>query len=269
MNRSELPIVVGGCHRSGTSLLRRVLNAHSNIYCGAEVKFFRDFYGDYFEDKIHHLRFAASARALLPETELFDILGKAFLTVLGRAAQRAGKRRWADKNPENVLYLDGWKQLLGTGWVLVHVVRNQLDTLASIAERPFPLSIPASLDERIAFYRKYTEAGVDFGAAHPARYFRVHYERLVRSPETALSELMDWLGEKLEPGQLAFNSFAHQPGLEDPKVVMTSAIHADSVGRWKGSLAPEETEIIWNATRELWASVGSNEDPARRVTPSS
>lgn len=267
LNRSELPIVVGGCHRSGTSLLRRVLNAHSNIYCGPEVKFFRDFYGDYFDDRIRHLRFAESARALLPEAELFDILGKAYLRILDSAAQRAGKRRWADKNPENVLYLDAWNRLLGAGWVLVHVVRNPLDTLASIAERPFPLSIPASLDDRISFYRKYTEAGLRFGAAYPARYFRVHYERLVDTPDLVLSDLMSWLGEALEPGQFEFNTFPHQPGLEDPKVSTTSAIHAQSVGRWRNSLTGEEARTIWKAAGELWAEVGPAEDLARLGAP--
>jgi hypothetical protein len=44
------PIIIGGCHRSGTSLLRRILNARSRIHCGPEIKFLRDFHGDYYGD---------------------------------------------------------------------------------------------------------------------------------------------------------------------------------------------------------------------------
>lgn len=63
------PIVVGGCYRSGTSLVRRLLDSHPCIHCGPEVKFFRDFYADYIdvEDPISHLRFMVTARTLLEE----------------------------------------------------------------------------------------------------------------------------------------------------------------------------------------------------------
>src|SRR5437762_3114343 len=116
------PIIVGGCYRSGTSVIRRILDAHSRIHCGPEVKFFRDFYGDYLDDRLQHLRFMTTARAILPETDLLDVLGRAFVAVHERAAACAGKPRWADKNPENVLYLSEWQRLLRDHWLFVHVV---------------------------------------------------------------------------------------------------------------------------------------------------
>jgi len=256
--RNTWPIIVGGCHRSGTSLVRRIFNAHSRIHCGPEVKFFRDFYGDYFADPIHHLRFTTTARALLPEADLLAVLGRTFVALHERAAAQAGKPRWADKNPENVLYLAEWQQLLGDRWVFVHVVRNPLDTLASIKEVKFPLSIPADLEARIAFYQRYIQAGLHFGAAHPERYYRVLYEQLVRVPRATLDSMMRWLGETLEPGQLAFNTVPQQTGLEDPKIAHTSEIHPRSIGRWPTVLTREEAGIIWHETRGLWAQVDPN-----------
>ncbi|MGV8838302.1 sulfotransferase, partial [Cellvibrio sp.] len=41
------PIIIGGFYRSGTSLVRRLLDSHSKIYCGPEVKFWPDLYADY------------------------------------------------------------------------------------------------------------------------------------------------------------------------------------------------------------------------------
>ncbi len=102
--RRDWPIVVGGCHRSGTSLVRRILDAHPRIHCGPELTFFRDFYGDFRDDTLAHLRFARTARAVVPEDEALDVLGRAFVELHERAARRAGKPRWADKAPENVLY---------------------------------------------------------------------------------------------------------------------------------------------------------------------
>src|ERR671937_1164267 len=103
MSQNNLPIIIGGCHRSGTSLVRRILNAHSRIHCGTEVKFFRDFYGDYFYDPLKHARFFSTARAILSENDLLEIFGNAFIALHERAAAEANKPRWADKNHENVL----------------------------------------------------------------------------------------------------------------------------------------------------------------------
>jgi len=249
------PVIVGGCHRSGTSLVRRLLNAHSRIHCGPEVKFFRDFYGGYPDDALWPMHFMATARTILPEHELLDIFGRAFVTVHERAAARAGKLRWADKTPENVLHLAEWQRLLGDQWVFLHVVRHPLDTLASIKEVGFPRTIPVELDARIAFYHRYTKAGLDFGAAQPDRCYRVFYEQLTLSAEPTLHALMEWLGETFEPGQLAFNEATQQQGLEDPKVGRTSRIHTESVGRWPAVLTPEEAGTISQATRDIWRLV--------------
>lgn len=252
-----IPIIVGGCARSGTSLVRRILDSHRNIHCGPEVKFFRDFYCDYFDDPLRHLRFSTTARSILAEQELFDILGRAFVEIHERAALRAGKSRWADKAPENVLYLNDWGRLLGDDWRFVHVVRNPLDTLAAIRERSFPLSIPESLADRIVYYRDHLAAGLEFGDKHPDRYHRIVYEKLVKSPERAVTELMSWLGERFECQQLSFNLVPHQSGLEDPKIDATDQIHASSVGRWRAAFGNKEVREILVATEDLWRRVDS------------
>ena len=195
----------------------------------------------------------ASARSLLPEAELLEVLGRAFVNLHERAAARQGKLRWADKNPENVLYPNQWQQLLSDQWLMIHVVRNPLDTLASIKEIKFSLAIPTQLPERIEFYRRYLEAGLEYGKQNPDRYHCVLYEQLVQSPQDSLQSMMEWLGETFEPGQLQFNALPQEGGLEDPKIANTSEIHAQSNGRWQAILSPEEAQVIWRETHDLWA----------------
>jgi hypothetical protein len=146
--------------------------------------------------------------------------------------------------------------MLGDRWIFVHVVRNPLDTLASIKEAKFPRVIPADLEGRIDFYHRYTRAGLDFGVAHLDRYCRVFYEELVLSPERVLESLMRRLSETFEPRQLAFNEMPQQGGLEDPKIAHTSRIHSESMRRWPAVLTAEEARVIWDQTRELWALLG-------------
>jgi hypothetical protein len=263
MSRTTWPIIVGGCFRSGTSLVRRILNAHSRIHCGPEVTFFRDFYNRYHEDRYRHVRFSATARTLIPEAELLEVLGGAFVTLHERAAARAGKARWADKAPENVTYLAEWQRLLGGQWVLLHVVRNPLDTLASIKEARFPLTIPSEVDARIALYRRYVECGLRFGGEHPDRYHVVVYEKLALAPRATLATVMRWLDEELEEDQLAFGRAHHEPGLEDPKVGATTVVHSESVGRWPAVLTPAEAQTIWRATKDVWKRL----DPGGEYAP--
>jgi hypothetical protein len=253
--RNTRPIIVGGCYRSGTSLVRRILNAHSRIQCGPEVKFFRDFYGDYFSDPVSHLRFTTSARSILTEEELLELLGQAFIRLHERAAANAGKYRWADKNPENVLYLSQWQRLLGDDWLFVHVARNPLDTLSSMLETPFPLTLPADMQGRAALFCRYNQAALDFAAAYPNRYYVILYEKLVSAPEQTLIELMGWLGEAFESRQLRFNDVSLQAGLEDPKIALSPSMQTQSLGRWRQMLTPEDAALIRRETESIWRAV--------------
>lgn len=261
------PIVIGGCYRSGTSLVRRLLNAHPRIHCGPEVKFFRDFHGDYVQDPIRHVRFMQTVRSMLPEDDLLEILGGAFVAMHERAALRAGKPRWADKTPENVVFLDEWARLLGDDWMFLHVVRGPLDTLASIAEAEFPVSIPATLDERIDLYVQYTKAGLDFGRARPERYVRVVYEELVAEPHATVERTMAALGERLAPEQLAFGDAAHAPGLEDAKVAATETVHDRSAGRWRELLSAADEQLIRTRTESVWRQARGRPPLAGRAAP--
>ena len=249
------PIIVGGCYRSGTSLVRRLLDSHPRIHCGPEVKFFRDLHADYLgvEDSIAHLRFLTTARSLLAEEDLLEILGRAFVEMHELAARRAGKARWADKVPENVVFLPQWQRLLGDEWVFLHVVRNPLDTLASIEESGFPRSVPAGLDGRIDLYLEYARAGLWFGEENPDRYVRLIYEELTADPEPVVRRLMASLGECFHPEQLAINASPHQAGLEDPKAAAASMVHRDSVGRWREQLGAEDAESILERTSAIWS----------------
>jgi hypothetical protein len=240
--------------------VRRILDSHSRIHCGPEVKFFRDFFDEYRDDPLRHLRYLQSARALVDDERLLEIAGRSFVELHREAARRAGKPRWADKNPENVLFTREWDRLLGDRWVFIHVVRNPLDTLASLSEARFPLSVPESLEERIALYKLYTSRGLRFAGDHADRSYLLVYEELAADPEKAVGMLMEWLGERPEAQQLRFNDVHHQPGLEDAKVGGTREVHCRSVGRWRSDLAGHQARRIWTETAELWLSI----DPLRR-----
>lgn len=241
-----LPLIIGGFYRSGTSLVRRLIDSHSQFHCGPEVKFFKDFFGDYINDPLAHVRFFSSTKSYkLPDEDLLHIFGSAFVRFHETAAERAGKRRWADKAPENVLYLPAWQTLLGDKFLFVHVVRDPFDTLTSLKEIGFHLTVPYTLEERTSLYRYFLQCAESFCEQHPHRSFTLSYERLVTEPKLALQELFSFAGEHFEAGVLTdFNATERLLGLEDPKVSRTTEVHYRSVGRGSQELDGTEIAII-------------------------
>jgi len=251
------PIIIGGFYRSGTSLVRRILDAHSRIHCGPEVKFFRDFYGQYFQDTLKGIRFFTTVRTLgLDEKALLEILGRSFVKVHETAAQKHGKQRWADKNPDNVQFLEQWGALLNGSFRFVHCVRNPLDVFASVKENPFPLTIPAGMRERIELYRSFIENGLAFEKRNPEKSVRVRYEDLIDDPPVVLEKLATALGEKIEAGMLKLNSGKQQQGREDPKVRSTKGFQKDSIGKWRTVLSSDEIKMIVDNCKDIFEKLG-------------
>lgn len=241
----DLPIIIGGFYRSGTTLARRLLDSHSRIHCGPEVKFLKDFHGDYIDDPLSHARLFQTARSYgLLDEQLLRIFGSALVEFHEAAARAAGKARWADKNPENALYLNDWKVILPAGFLFLHVIRNPLDALASLIEARFSKAVPREFQAKVELYRKFREAGSAYVRANPESSFEIAYEDIVSAPDRSLRALMDWIGESFEPSALeGLNRPERGSGIEDPKAGRHASPHADSIGRGKRELSRKQRQI--------------------------
>lgn len=239
------PIIIGGFYRSGTTLLRRLIDAHSQIYCGAEVKFWRDLYSDYKDDPYTHIRFFTTARSTgLSDQMIKNIFGNAYISLLNHSMEMKGKKRWADKNPENLLYLNEWHDLLKGKMQFVFLVRNPLDTLASLKEAAFDKTLPIEFDGKVDMFVNYLLNGIDFLQQYPQKSYLLRYEDLVLSPKNSLKALMTWLGHTYEGNVL--NDFwrpERGTGIEDPKIAAATSIHDKSLNRWQKELSIYEIEL--------------------------
>lgn len=230
-------------------------DSHSRIHCGPEVKFFKDFYGDFINDELRHVRLFSTLTSLgLNYDELLLIFGDAFIEAHTMAAKKARKPRWADKNPENVLYLPQWNKLLPVGFLFIHVVRHPLDVLASLKEFSFPKAVPADFEEKVRLYLDFHAKADAYINAWPESSIRVKYEDLVTKPEKVVKGIFSFLGEDYEPDVISeYFSAQRGNGIEDPKIATTRSIHDMSIGRWRKDLSHEEVKI----TKEV---LGNHDD---------
>ena len=228
----EEPIFMVGAHRSGTSLVRRLFNSHSQIACPPE-SFFISHYAAMFQDR--HIGAGYEAFGYSDEDRRRDLARNA--SRLHEAYRLAtGKQIWADKTPIYALHLDAIDALYGGKPRYVLVLRHPGDIVFSIHNRNWRFNdVEDGFESALAHVKETIDAMMAFEARHPERCVRIVYGELCSTPETVLESALHGLGLGLrfEPGMLNFADQDHNFGLEDPVVRGTRAIKAQS-GSWRG-----------------------------------
>jgi hypothetical protein len=247
------PLFVAGFFRSGTSLVRRILDSHPRIHCPTEIKLFKDFFGHYINDPLAHVRFFQSLHSAGARQELvLEVMGPAYLELRRRMAEELGKPRWADKDPEHLLYLDSIEKI-APGFQLILCIRDPRDILSSLAEARFNKTIPPNFGDRLALLVQHWQSALRFLESNPTRTHVIEYEYLVSQPAESLSGLFYFIDEPYSPGILDSCFTRHvSRGLEDPKLRQTTRIHSDSVARWKNDLTTEESQEVMAHAGDLW-----------------
>jgi hypothetical protein len=215
--KSDRPIFVVGCPRSGTTMLQLMLHSHPRIAIPPETRFVVTAYE--LRREFGDLERPASRRALAqwivdrPQTKFLDLgldpgsiteeiisgpptLGTALGTVFQAYARRFGKPRWGDKRPTYIQHLDGLLRLFPDAQV-VHLIRDGRDCVASLKE--------VSWYKRDVFHAAATwNQAIDLGRRAEARlgpnsYHQLQYEHLVEDPDGELRGLCAFLGEDYDP----------------------------------------------------------------------
>ncbi len=226
----ENPIFLIGVHRSGTSLVRRILNSHSNIACPPETYYLKHFAEMVRDDDT----FAG-----------FDGLGynyESTITEIRKWASRyheayrimSNKPRWADKTPQYVHILPELETLFGPGARYIMIFRHPLDVIHSIWSRGWRFGdYDSDLLRNTAMYvAEAQRVQLSFMASHPGRTASLHYENLVENPEQELRKILTFLSEDWEDQILEYHQFSHNFGTEDPIVRGTQGFKKNS-GNWR------------------------------------
>lgn len=255
-DRDGVPIVVAGCHRSGTSLVRRILDSHSRIACPPEAQLFEPL-ANVLTNEFAEKGFAGIG--LTTERAAAE-LGAVAEGWLRAYAASKGKPRWAEKSPGTVNQLPGVDLLLGRRAAFVLVVRDGMDVAHSLGKGRW--SVLGPLLERhddpyVAAAHYWVEMNrrlLAFRDATPGRTRLLRYEDLVEDPAARMQEVFGFLGEPWEPEVLDFNRFQHDTGWEDHVVSSTWKVE-DNRGRHR-SLPPEIQARMWAVVRDTMRTLG-------------
>jgi hypothetical protein len=262
-------IVVLGCPRSGTTLLRRLLNAHSAIACPGETNVLaacaRFLAEDRGADGLKVGAVQGLAFAGFSESETLARLREFAFGFFREQARKAGKVRWAEKSAFDAFHVDAIDRLCAGHVRYVCMIRHGVDVACSLED--FCARTQGYLSELHEYVNcharpleAFAHAWVDVSGRlldlvrdRPEEALLVRYEDLVARPEEQLQRVLAFVEAPFEAAILE-RAFAEPPaaGFGDWKIHATRGVDAAPVDRSAGLPASVRSDLgrIVQATLE-------------------
>jgi hypothetical protein len=212
------PVIVLGVGRSGTTLLRVMLDRSSQIAIPYESFFVtplahrhgkRPNIADFLDDlgRFYQLyEWGITPDDVRPRLHEGMTTGEAIAAVFEVYAEHEGKPRWGDKTPLYMQHLPLLEKLFPDA-LWVHLVRDGRDAALSFLELPEGFSgktwaLPRSAAQFAARWRTEILAARRLGAHVGHRYLELRYEDLVTEPERELRRVCGHASLEWEPAML-------------------------------------------------------------------
>lgn len=244
------PIFIGGMPRSGTTLLRAMIDRHPAIACGPELRTFpalatissqtRKAYGDVFE-QFYGLTGPA-----------YDDAWRTFMaSFLEPYLASRGKKRIAEKTPANVLHFHEFARLFPDA-DFINVVRDGRDVVASLQNMNWtdpatgqPMEITRDPAAASATWKAHIDAGTHATKNLP-RVHEIRYENLITAPECELRALTSFLREDWCDDMLHHHKGDHlRAGVDEASAPqIAKPLYSTAIGKWKSALSDGAKKLI-------------------------
>ena len=263
----EQPVFAGGSPRSGTTMLRAMLNCHPDLAMPRETRFLMEKYwerakfGDlsvpenrkplvdqvaltktYWFGRLDVDRQEAWARMMAAEPTIGSVLGTPYVMY----AERNEKPRWGDKRP---LYVDNHQAVFAMfpQAQFVNVIRDPRGAVASMKKLGW---YDGSVAGGVEIWTRMLDAAEEARAIYgPEKFWDVRYEDLVAEAPKWLEQLCEFLG--LDTGgvdaMLAFHEQKEQRS-EKYHPRLATPVSADKVRSWEADLTPGELAFVEQQT---------------------
>lgn len=235
------PVVVLTGARSGSTLLRLLLDAHPDLACPAETSILRtcsQLASSW--EVVYSAGFSASDRERMNSAirQMLDGLYGPYLA--GR-----GKTRWCDKSLGTAMIADSFVDLY-PGAKFLCLYRHAMDVIYSAIEaspwgmigygldRFAALSAGNNICAAASYWVEQVSQILAFERRHPERCIRINYERLVKYPEAVADQIFAFLDLKPSPGiseQCFGDVLSMGDGPGDHKITSTRSVTTKSIGR--------------------------------------
>jgi hypothetical protein len=272
----QSPVFIVGVHRSGTTLLRYMLNSSPHIFIPPESDFIPRFFGRHPTDELSQKRIASLLNIIFAryrlvkewqdkpprvETFLQRMEGRtpaAFLDTLYRSyAAQYGAVRWGDKTPIYTSYLDLIHQIFPRAQ-FVHIIRDGRDVALSMLDKWGKREIHVDIYFAARnWVRRIRQAQTSGARLSSDSYYELRYEALVEDPEAELRPLCEFLGEPFFP-VMAKPHLLGRANLQegDFHAPLRQPPSTGRIGRWKQEMSWADRRLFQDVAGELLAELG-------------
>ncbi len=228
-NDDPSPIFVVGQPRTGTTLVERIIVAHSQVHSAGELKQLGHCLrrlGDYQEPTPQSPKLAEIGATVDPAK-----LGGAYLQTTAKL--RGDTPRFVDKLPPNYLFIPIILKALPNAKI-VHLRRGPMDACFASFKQLFADAYPHSYEqgEMARHHARYFKLMQTWRERFGDRFFDISYEDTAANLEPNARALIDFLELPWEDACLAFHE---QSGAVTTasSVQVRQPAHTRSVGRWR------------------------------------
>ncbi len=265
------PLLVLGVRRSGTTLLRVMLDRNSQLAVPDESYFVPQLAHrhrgrpepDAFVDDLRRLptlrEWGLCAERVRARLRPGMSTGEAIGAIYEAYAEVRGKPRWADKTPMYMEYLRLLERLFPPAQY-VHLIRDGRDAALSFLSMPEGVVTRTWAHPRTAVdfacqWRTEVQAAQALGRrVGPDRYHELRYEALVEDPERELRRICEFASLPFEPAMLGYagevdvSRKPHQQSLTRPPT--------PHLRDWREDMAAEDEGAFEAAAGDLLAELG-------------
>ncbi len=265
------PVLVLGVRRSGTTLLRVMLDRHPELAVPDESYFIPQL-GERHRGPIDVDSFLDDLRRLptlrewgVPLEEVAARLrpgmapGEAVGAVFETYAALRGKPRWGDKTPLYMQYLDLLEGLFPDARY-VHLIRDGRDAAVSFLDMPEGIvtrtwAHPRSAADFACQWRSEVAAARKLGRrVGKERYLEVRYEALVADPDRELRRTCAFLGLDYDPAMVAYAGRVDVAGKPHQRRLLLPP--TPGLRDWRRELAPADAARFLAVAGDLLAELG-------------
>ncbi len=246
--RPGSPVFVLTASRSGSTLIRFLLDSHPDLVCPPETAIASACAALGHSWEMLENTGTGSTRKITDPISLSPLAAGAVRSAIDQAygayLRRTGKKRWCDKSLDTYQFADIIAQVYPDAQFIC-LYRHCMDVIASGVETcpwgvhrygfdPFVAQYPGNSIAAIgAYWLTCTQAVMAFQEKHPERCHQLRYEDLVNTPEETAAAIFSFLDMPPAPdiARDCFRTPHAGDGPGDEKIWFTDRINADSVGR--------------------------------------
>ncbi|HET6566635.1 MAG TPA: sulfotransferase [Rhodothermales bacterium] len=266
----ESPVFIVGASRSGTTLLRLMLNAHSHLALPQELKYFNSFphldWPNWRRPQLREEQYRRFVRHFLERRQhIFDSVGirdldrqildshsrdlrEPYRVAVEAWASHFGKQRWGEKTPHNLYYVDILHDMFPNAR-FIQIVRDPRAVVASMNNSVY---FPGDTAFNALNWLQAVTVGYELvrNTVPESQLLTLRYEDIVADPAGCLQATCGFIGERFEPAMLDFHrdSSRYMGTVIRTETVTqpVSSVHAD---KWKETLSRPDIVLVESICR--------------------